>query len=196
MTDQDLYWLFSTIAQTLGSIGGVVGMLTLFRAQNISNTIMKYYRSSEDARNIFGLRFTKNATVFIEKWGKYKKANPQILDKTDYNYNEAKDLDIIKDEIKKLMLRRAGIKSKFVESLIINLIIIFGSIAVIPFSKIIIETNIYYGVVPVVLFVYLPYSFYLTYLLCAELIKDPSKDKNPYQLDDKGFELSNILIKG
>ncbi|MBW1752741.1 MAG: hypothetical protein JRJ46_06485 [Deltaproteobacteria bacterium] len=196
MIDQDLYWLFSTVAQTLGAIIGVVGMLTVYRLQNISNTIRDHYHSSEDARNIFGLRFTKNATFFIEQWGKYKKANPQILDKTDYNYNEAKDLDIIKDEIKKLMLRRAKIKSKFVESLIINLIILFGSIAIIPFSKIMIETNIYYGVVPVVLFVYLPYSFYLIYLLCAELIKDPPKDKNPYKINDKGFEVSNILIKG
>ncbi|MBW1754372.1 MAG: hypothetical protein JRJ46_15110 [Deltaproteobacteria bacterium] len=177
MTPDDLYWLFSTIAQTLGAIVGVVGMLTVFRLQNISNTIREYYRSSEDARNIFGLRFTKNATFFIEEWGKYKKANPQILDKTDHDYNEAKDLDIIKDEIKQLMLRRAKIKSKFIESLIVNLIIIFGSIAIIPFSKIMIETNIYYGVVPVALFIYLPYSLYLTYLLCAELIKDPPKDK-------------------
>lgn len=46
MTPVDLYWLFSTIPQTLGAIVGVVGMLTVFDLQNISNTIRDHYHSS------------------------------------------------------------------------------------------------------------------------------------------------------
>jgi len=179
MTPVDLYWLFSTIPQTLGAIVGVVGMLTVFDLQNISNTIRDHYHSSEQYRKYFNLRFTKNAMDFIEVWEKYKKDNPKIVDKNQHHYDHVKELDSIKDAIEELLEQRANIKPKFIDSLIVNLIIIFGSIAIIPFSKIMIETKIYYVVAPVVLFVYLPYSFYLTYLLCAELIKDPPKDKTP-----------------
>jgi len=35
MQIDDLYWFFSTIAQTFGAIVGVVGMLTVFRFQLI-----------------------------------------------------------------------------------------------------------------------------------------------------------------
>jgi len=44
-TDQ-LYWLFSTIAQTLGAIVGVIGMLTIYKLQIISNYIDKKMENS------------------------------------------------------------------------------------------------------------------------------------------------------
>jgi hypothetical protein len=50
MNEDTLYWVFSTIAQTYGAIVGIIGMLTIYRLQNLSNRI-------EDCRK----RIEKNA---------------------------------------------------------------------------------------------------------------------------------------
>ena len=36
MTEDTLYWLFSTIPQTYGAIVGIMGMLTFYRVQSLS----------------------------------------------------------------------------------------------------------------------------------------------------------------
>ena len=53
MDTDRLYWLLSTIAQTLGTIVGFIGMLTVYRLQLISNYMTKIMEESEGARKIF-----------------------------------------------------------------------------------------------------------------------------------------------
>ena len=46
MDEDTLYWLFSTIAQTYGAILGVIGMLMVYRLQNLSTIIKERMENS------------------------------------------------------------------------------------------------------------------------------------------------------
>ena len=69
MTQNDLYWFFSTVAQSLGAIVGVVGMLTVFRLQNLENYIKGIMdRSLEIRLMLFGDIIVNQKTEdFIEQ---------------------------------------------------------------------------------------------------------------------------------
>jgi len=51
ITGEALYWFFSTIAQTLGAIVGVVGMLTVFKLQNITTYTQQIVDRTFQQRN-------------------------------------------------------------------------------------------------------------------------------------------------
>jgi len=80
MTEQTLYWLFSTVAQTLGAIVGIIGMLTVYRLQNIPNQKRQIMEDSSSYRQYFFGLAAKSQTPekSAEDWPKKKR--PEEID--------------------------------------------------------------------------------------------------------------------
>jgi hypothetical protein len=73
MTENTLYWLFSTIAQTYGAVLGVFGMLTVYRLQTLSNDTENCRKRAEvPARVVFGVEaYGLSPEDLAEKWQKF-----------------------------------------------------------------------------------------------------------------------------
>ena len=72
MTQETLYWLFSAIAQTLGAVVGIIGMLAIYKFQLISNHIRTLMENSAHLRGSFfgNKHVSQTAEQFVEEWSK------------------------------------------------------------------------------------------------------------------------------
>lgn len=97
MTQESLYWLFSTIAQTYGAIVGIIGMLTVYRLQTLSNQIENSRKNSEESVKVLvGLDVSLlEAEDLVEVWRNKTQDERKIL--------KQPRADIIDREVKKII---------------------------------------------------------------------------------------------
>ena len=136
-----LYWLFSTIAQTYGAIVGIIGMLTIYKLQLISNSVggimerSERYRSAHPPIRDLDLPTAKD---FYNKWPEYRKtATKRLVPEAAKNR-----LDIFHKQLGILFDLRDEIKNEFWVFIGIHLTIIilcvlgiFASRVLAPFSN-------------------------------------------------------------
>lgn len=130
--DKDtLYWLFSTVAQTYGAIVGVIGMLTVYRLQNLSNFIKEAMDKSIDRRNYYlgETIYGQDPRWFIEAWHKRKESR-EIR-----NPDDKKFLDSLSDDLSRALDQTEKIKMRGIRFLLAHLFIIIFSILALLFSK-------------------------------------------------------------
>lgn len=121
----DLYWLFSTIAQTLAAIVALVGMLAVYRLQIISNSKNQIMNASEKSRIYFHgtPAMSQTPESFVSDWRNYRKNS------------DNPELDGIVSQLENLIKTDKKIKSDFKPFLFVNLGTILGSLFAIPFLE-------------------------------------------------------------
>lgn len=102
MGKEQFFWLFSTIAQTYGALIAVIGMLVVFRFQNISSYISTVHQKHlVIRRGYFGDKaYSQSPDKFIEDWAERKDDKPDsdeiILEKLcedlSAHYNQRSEL--------------------------------------------------------------------------------------------------------
>lgn len=132
-----LYWFFSTIAQTLGAIVAVVGMLSIYRLQVIYGRIKDLVKDNKERFTVVtDLRITPphDPVEFAESCITICKA---IDSKSDAVSSDTVSHDLHKaaDEILDIVKHRKKIIQQFTPFLIIHLGIIFASIIALPLCK-------------------------------------------------------------
>jgi hypothetical protein len=132
-----LYYLFSATAQTFGAIVGLIGMLTVYRLQQLStypNTmvadiddILAMLLDSGSKREIREPNFIRKKLV----WFLENSNSPITLEqeKRDRLYQFVRSLD-------KIPTVSNGTKDRFILFLIANLSLIFLSLVLVPFCEI------------------------------------------------------------
>lgn len=138
LTRDDFYWFFSTIAQTLGAIVGVIGMLTVFRFQNLTNSMQHHLDGTFKQRfQYFGSEKVYNQTpeVFIndfeDKFPDIDTTRKKLKDASSFSdmYNAYRQISSLSKTYKKIRNRF------FFTFLIPQLIVIFFSIESLILSK-------------------------------------------------------------
>ncbi len=124
MSIEDLYWLFSTIAQSLGAIVGIIGMLTVYKLQTMANYIREVMGGSVHARtSFFADSHLQTAEQLIENWAAVKKRTDDSM------RGEKKELDRVVIDLTKALDARKQIIFRFFLFLIPNLLFIVLSIS-------------------------------------------------------------------
>ncbi len=126
---EDLRWFFSTIAQTLGAVVGLVGMVCVYRLQGIYSSKWDIMQGSDVSREeSFGISaHGQSAVDFIEAWSNMEKEGIPHLDRSI--------LDATAVGLTDLLDMQASIKFRLIAFLIVNLTIIFGFIVALPFCE-------------------------------------------------------------
>lgn len=174
MTAETLYWFFSTLAQTLGALVGVVGMLTVFRLQNIYNSINSAMKGSSDLRrSCYGSPYHLSQTTeqFIETWPEKIERESNLL-----SHDTGKDLHKTYKYLIYQISLVPKIRRSFYLFLLSNLTVIFSSLICILFMEKIFEylVSIMFMVVGVIL---LFITMVPTFRLCVLFIDSPEIEK-------------------
>ena len=160
MDANDLYWLFSTIAQTLAAIVALVGMVCVYRFQGIHTSKWNILQNSMEVRWSYFTEdsYTQNAEKFLEALSKKKGIGDQ---------RDLAKLNAVKCGLVELLESQAEIRLKFIIFLLFNLTVILLCISALPFCKDLVS----WGIPTVILTVTtLAESFVLTGDLCISLI--------------------------
>ena len=137
MTPEALYWLFSTIAQTLGAIVGLIGVFSVYRIQVLRKGQEDIMERTLPARKVFfGLSAVgQTQTQFYTRWGEVEE------DKKGQNVEPAAILNRAIDELTLVMLSRDIIISNFRLFLTINLMAIFACVLALPYCNVLIRLS-------------------------------------------------------
>lgn len=175
MPVDDLYWLFSTIAQTLGAIVGLIGMISVYRLQGLSNSKREIMNRTIDARKShFGLdAFKQTPEEFVEDCWKKIEAG-EIGDS-----GHGTTLKVAWYQLTDVFRSRETIILPFRLFLIFNLAIIFLSILALPFCKVLVRLK---GLTVSMTAIALAICFLLTMFLSLSLI---AQKKVPVQKPNK-----------
>lgn len=137
MAPEALYWLFSTIAQTLGAIVGLIGVFSVYRIQVLrkgQDEIME--RSLPARKRFFGLSAAgQSQTQFYTRWGDVDEAKKQ------QHPEEASILNRAIDELTLVMLSRDIIISNFRLFLTINVLAIFACVLALPYCNVLVRLS-------------------------------------------------------
>ena len=164
MTQETLYWLFSTIAQTLGAVVGIIGMLTIYKFQLISNHVRTLMENSDHLRGFFfgEKHVSQTADQFVKQWA--KKREPK---EKDPNAEKRKLLNGFYIPLNEFIIARKKIKSRFLLFLIPNLSFIILSIIGLLFC----QQLLIYGIWIIRLVVIaMLFTFGSTIYLCYSLV--------------------------
>lgn len=169
MVSDTLYYLFSTIAQTFGAIVGLIGILTVYRLQQLNTRLEKIWEPyvpsiaesiGGDADGITPF----NLPLLWEHTKKRVTEDGKSLEKSHLETNTV----ILKTE--PLINSIHTSKDRFIVFLIFNLSTIFLSLLLIPFCEIIDNSGWKYFWAIVLLFM-AAFSLFFTFRLCCILIE-------------------------
>jgi hypothetical protein len=137
MTPDAMYWLFSTIAQTLGAIVGLIGVFSVYRIQVLRKAQEETMERTLAARKIFfGLSATgQSQSQFYTRWGEIDEANKQ------QHPEQAGILNRAIDDLTLMMLSRDLIIINFRLFLTINLMTIFASVLALPYCVVLVRLS-------------------------------------------------------
>lgn len=138
LTGEDLYWFFSTVAQTLGAIVGVIGMLTVYKLQNVTTSMQQLVDVTFNQRSsIFGGEKALNQTPedvitdFIEKY--------PTIDMTSNELKSNASLSVVYNAYRRILMsfyRYKKIRFRFFTIFLPpQLSAIFFSLVLLPFSR-------------------------------------------------------------
>jgi len=193
--DKDtLYWLFSTVAQTYGAIVGVIGMLTVYRLQNLSNFIKEAMDNSKDRRlNYFGEAiYGQSPQGFIAAWREHKQTH-EVWNAGDKNF-----LDKFSDDLSRGLEQTEKIKMRGIRFLRIHLLIIIFSILALLFSKTLGEHSSIAVLVLVLLFGVAAWSLFIMrnlFFVLFEMERDEYKKMSGDTWNDKKKYVKKLADK-
>ncbi len=168
-----LYHLFSALAQTYGAIIGFIGMLTVYRLQQLSGYPAKAVAAVEDILQKYNVEFG-----FVREPGYVKGVWLRIKhDASDpgVDVNDAKRLDDMVVSINKIPSVIGGTKDRFVFFLLSNVSIILLSLFLIPFCEEL-ENSPWGYLWTTVVLILVVVSLFATVLLCLILIETKWKE--------------------
>jgi len=161
VTPGGLFWLFSTIAQTLGAIVALVGMLAIFRLQVLHNRIRGIMNSTRDLiKGGIPYDIDKYQAKLIKKSDKLRTNDPPLANGYLQVANDIKSADAQRNEIIK----------QFKPFLYIHLAIILASLIVLPFCRSF-ELFVTIFLVALLAIIALGFAFYFTVRLCKLLVR-------------------------
>jgi len=167
-----LYWLFSTIAQTYGAIVGVIGMLTVYRLQILSNYIKEAMDSTKKRResHFAEAAYGQDVKEFIEGWNNRKTSS------REFDKNDIKFLTEASDNLRRTLDQIEKIKVRGINFLLTHLIIIVLSIVALLFCGIL-EKHIIISIFTLLLIGgFLVWSFYVMRNLFFTLFQMEKKE--------------------
>jgi hypothetical protein len=137
MTPDALYWLFSTIAQTLGAIVGLIGVFSVYRIQVLRKGQDEIMERTLSARKLFfGLSATgQSQSQFYTRWGEVAESKKQ------QNAEQTAILNRAMDELTLVMLSRDIIVSNFRLFLTITILAIFASVLALPYCDVLVRLS-------------------------------------------------------
>ena len=137
ISEDDLYWLFSTIPQTLGAIVGIIGMLTVYKLQIISTSI----KDLTDHTNVLPeeLYYSDTYPIDPEHYreklkNKYSKLFVPASEDVPPVSVEEEQIIIFYNQLDNLLEIRKSIRIRFLFFLVPSISTIAISIGFIPFS--------------------------------------------------------------
>lgn len=160
-----LYWFFSTIAQTLAVIVAVIGMLIVYRLQNISQCISMIMNNSYEHRlSLFkGRVVTQRAEEFIEdiesKNIELEEAENQRR-RPPFSVQDLRQATTAANEIILLSKERDLVKRTFFIFLIPHLAAILIPIILLPYANILATFSKMIIILFAIVFIYTFYSIY------------------------------------
>lgn len=166
MNADTFFWLFSTIAQTYGAILGVIGMLTVYKFQILSNTLTHVFERADSSLDFI---LTKKEHIMshetlVEIW------TNDNFPLTRYNRIEVGIIEITVHDIKRINKVKKNIAINFKRFFIVNFAIIICSILFITVTNILPNCSrliiIFTTAIEVVI------SFIATYKLCMSLLEE------------------------
>ena len=166
MTEETVYWVFSTMAQTYAAILGIIGMLTIYKLQNLYNSKKDAVKQADNpSRKLFSVNvYTKTPEELVEWW----ESGARDIGISHY-HNDMEIIDRAIGKIKQINTVKGGIKKSFLFFLYSHLVIISISILFLIFSKGFAGTG-YYIFFVVVLFILM--SSITTARLCISFLKE------------------------
>ncbi|MBW1910484.1 MAG: hypothetical protein JRJ11_13250 [Deltaproteobacteria bacterium] len=170
MTEDTLYWLFSTIAQTYGAIAGIIGMLTVYKLQQLSNAKKDAFK--EVGEPLLDLLAGPELNLITpENTVKWWKDNP---DKHAHffggsDHPRKRILSAAVSKINEIIAAKENIKRSFKVFLFAHMGIISGSIICLFFTESLVFHKISI-ISAIVLVVFI--SFLSTTVLCFSLLKE------------------------
>ncbi len=166
-----LWWMYSTIAQTLGAIIAVVGMITVYKLDRIGNSIGRIFDRIYNFATVGAIDFARRGdllTMGPEKWiFNYRELwpnNPKFNEMT----KELKfELDTLTNAMEKEEQSRIKIKKTFVFYFLIpNFVTILGAVGGLFFSDFYLHYKCFVYTITFELFIYcLIVTFILSRLL-------------------------------
>ena len=160
MKVDDLYWLFSTIAQTLGALVAVIGMLSIFKFQNLASYMNELVRRGDTYLSGGIAQIPESIIKELKKRSNYS----DVQDEQHQNV-----LARLMSELELSLATRKEIRDRFMKFIIPNLVLIVASIIAIPFSSILLPWS-YEIVVSIGIFL-ICISLVLSIYLCSSLLK-------------------------
>jgi hypothetical protein len=176
ITGEDLYWFFSTLAQTLGAIVGVVGMLTVFRLQNLTTSMQRHLDATHIQRNnIFGGEKAFNQTPedvindFTKKYPDFDLTKFKSESSVSILYYGYQQILKLFNTFKKIRYRFLRVFLPF------QLLAIFSSLALLPFSRNLVSTIdsqfiMYFSISVTLVYLFLSTMNMIIVLMKAEFI--------------------------
>ncbi|MBU2496169.1 MAG: hypothetical protein KJ935_06715 [Candidatus Omnitrophica bacterium] len=169
MNADTLYYFFSTLAQTYGAIVGLIGMLTVYRLQQLSNDPSKAVALVEDIMP--GLDFGTNRDPYYvkTKWLRIKQNRGNLVAENIERFDQM--VNSIDNAPKKINRT----KYRFIIFLISNVSIIFLSLVLLPFCESLALSGWKYFWT-LILLILVVLSLCATILLCLILIETKWKE--------------------
>lgn len=174
MNNDTLYYFFSTIAQTYGAIVGLIGMLTVYRLHRLEDTIsQKYNQVRDDILSSSG----KNPDDYkMEELSPLWEETKQGLVPEREGWNQChyvfRSFILFLDDI---LPTRSFTKDRFIHFLIVNALIIFLSLILLPFCESL-SKSLWKYIWTTILISLILFSLIATIRLCLTLTETEFKD--------------------
>jgi hypothetical protein len=173
ITQQDLYWILSTIAQTLGAIVGIVGMVTVYQFQNIRNSNRDLIQNSFNNRiHVFGIdAIQQDAYRFlVEFQKKYPDIKKALEGRTPGS--ERHQLYGIYKDIKSHFHKLTIFRKVFLLFIVSHLLAIFFSILSIQLADELIKIPNFNFIFIFLSSAILVWLFFITFLMLTALLSE------------------------
>ena len=164
MTQETLYWLFSTVAQTYGAIVGILGMLVVYKLQHLSTTIIELRQDYKDTIRFFfamqSINMSDNHLVI--SWDQISDARESTPEKNE--------MDDLITTLKPLLHKSNEIRREFKIFILPHLLLIILSILSLLVCDYLATLNA--GATAVILVTVFSMSFLMIVSFCFLLIKE------------------------
>ncbi len=174
-------WFFSTIAQTLGAIVAVVGMLTVYKLDRIGNTQERIFDEIRDIVRLNEdhfepeLRLSDLIDLGPQTW--IDNYNSIYSERSLNDELQELDLENVTKQMENAERSRNTIKDRLIMSLTMNLIVIFLAVTGLRFYEFFLKIPFFYHISLIVLFVCLGLTLYLSFALMDKLKKSERNKK-------------------
>jgi len=172
MNADTLYWLFSTIAQTYGAIVGIIGMLTIYRLQTLSNQMENCRKNAEESVKIsVGLNMSLlDAENLVKAW--INKPQDQIRKIKESSLDRFNIINREVEKINKCIKQRNDIRHDFKSFIFSHVSMIILAIILLTQVTLLASWELMYIFIVFLVFpAWLMFSAFIIISLCLDLVK-------------------------